>query len=70
MYYDKCPECGGRNVWQYSADVGVGIIYGPACCGDCDWDSDVECGPLIDESDVPGIDEILESIDMSKVIVR
>ena len=31
-----CPKCGGET-WQDSADVGVGVIYGPRGCGDCGW---------------------------------
>lgn len=37
MDYDAkvCPEC-GDNCWRDSADVGVGIIYGPWGCS-CGW---------------------------------
>jgi hypothetical protein len=30
-----CPKCGG-DCWRDSADVGVGIIYGPWGCP-CGW---------------------------------
>ena len=40
MTQDTCPKCGGE-VNREEADVGVGIIYGPAYCmdPDCGWDS-------------------------------
>ena len=31
-----CPECGG-HCYQESADIGVGIIYGPNGCEECGW---------------------------------
>jgi hypothetical protein len=31
-----CPKC-GDNTWRESADVGVGIIYGPYGCPSCGW---------------------------------
>lgn len=34
-----CPECGTKDLWRESADVGVGIIYGPYGC-DCGWSED------------------------------
>lgn len=37
---NKCPKCGGDDVWQDSADVGVGIIYGPRGCPSCGWSED------------------------------
>lgn len=30
-----CPKC-GEETWRESADVGVGVIYGPYGC-DCGW---------------------------------
>lgn len=33
---NTCPEC-GQETWRESADVGVGIIYGPYGCGSCGW---------------------------------
>ncbi len=36
---DECPKCGDA-VWRDSADVGVGIIYGPAGCPSCGWSED------------------------------
>ena len=31
-----CPECGVGDCFRESADVGVGIIYGPYACW-CGW---------------------------------
>lgn len=31
-----CPKC-GDSCWRDSADVGVGIIYGPFGCPSCGW---------------------------------
>jgi hypothetical protein len=33
---DKCPQCGG-DLERDEADVGVGVIYGPAGCPACFW---------------------------------
>jgi hypothetical protein len=33
---DKCPQCGG-DLERDEADVGVGVIYGPAGCPACYW---------------------------------
>ena len=33
---DPCPKCGGET-WQDSADIGVGVIYGPRGCTACGW---------------------------------
>lgn len=45
-----CPRCGGE-CWRDSADVGVGVIYGPWGCP-CGWsesaDYDVTGGPRLD----------------------
>lgn len=42
-YHDRsnepCPKCDGET-WQDSADVGVGIIYGPRGCTVCGWSED------------------------------
>lgn len=32
----NCPKC-GDDCWRDSADVGVGIIYGPYNCTYCGW---------------------------------
>lgn len=46
-----CPNC-GRDCWRDSADVGVGIIYGPYGCP-CGWSEsaeyDVSEGPKLAE---------------------
>lgn len=34
---DVCPKCGERGCWRDSADVGVGVVYGPWGCPDCGW---------------------------------
>ncbi len=34
--YEACPKC-GADCWRESADVGVGIIYGPWGCPECCW---------------------------------
>lgn len=34
-----CPCC-KEPVWRESADVGVGVIYGPWGCSICGWSSD------------------------------
>lgn len=43
----SCPRCGGE-CWRESADVGVGVIYGPWGCP-CGWSEDsqydVTAGP-------------------------
>ena len=33
---EHCPKC-GEECWRDSADVGVGIIYGPWGCAACGW---------------------------------
>lgn len=33
---NKCPQCGGA-LERDEADVGVGVIYGPAGCPSCYW---------------------------------
>jgi hypothetical protein len=42
-YHDRsnepCPKCSGET-WQDSADVGVGVIYGPRGCTECGWSED------------------------------
>lgn len=38
----KCPKCGNEDCWRDSADVGVGIIFGPWGCPDCGWSEDSE----------------------------
>lgn len=40
--FPTCPVCGGRAS-RPEADVGVGIIFGPASCENCGW---VEPDPL------------------------
>lgn len=44
-YHDRsarpCPKCGGET-WQDSADIGVGVIYGPRGCINCAWSEDEE----------------------------
>lgn len=34
-----CPKC-GEECWRESADVGVGVIYGPYGCTACGWSED------------------------------
>lgn len=55
-YHDKsnapCPKCGGET-WQDSADIGVGIIYGPRGCVECGWSEDDEYSMLIEENCQP-----------------
>jgi predicted nucleic-acid-binding Zn-ribbon protein len=34
---DACPKCHSTEIWQESADVGVGVIYGPMGCPECGW---------------------------------
>jgi hypothetical protein len=34
-----CPSCGEHGIWRESADVGIGIIYGPFGCP-CGWSED------------------------------
>lgn len=34
---EKCPRCGGSDLWQDMVDVGVGVIFGPKGCPDCGW---------------------------------
>lgn len=36
-----CPKC-GEDCHRESADVGVGVIYGPWGCPACGWSSDSE----------------------------
>jgi len=36
---EKCPKCGGE-LERDEADVGVGIVYGPAGCPACFWVED------------------------------
>lgn len=38
----KCPKCNSDGCWRDSADVGVGIIYGPYGCPDCGWSESPE----------------------------
>lgn len=40
-----CPNCGGTDLWRDSADVGVGIIYGPYGCP-CGWSESEEYNQL------------------------
>lgn len=37
-----CPRCGETELWRESADVGVGIIYGPYGCPCCGWSENEE----------------------------
>jgi hypothetical protein len=39
--YEACPKC-GADCWRESADVGVGIIYGPWGCPECCWSESPE----------------------------
>lgn len=41
-----CPKC-GEEVYRESADVGVGVIYGPWGCMMCGWSED----PRFDSSE-------------------
>lgn len=42
--YPECPHCGapGAELWRDSANVGVGIIYGPWGCPQCGWSESEE----------------------------
>jgi hypothetical protein len=35
-----CPNCKDDNLWRESADVGVGVIYGPYGCATCGYSED------------------------------
>lgn len=37
-----CPRCDERELWRESADVGVGVIYGPYGCPCCGWSESEE----------------------------
>lgn len=37
-----CPRCNETGLWRESADVGVGIIYGPYGCPSCGWSENEE----------------------------
>ena len=38
-----CPRCKERGgLWRESADVGIGVIYGPWGCPDCGWSESEE----------------------------
>ncbi|MBX4941149.1 hypothetical protein [Rhizobium binae] len=37
-----CPRCDEVGLWRESADVGVGIIYGPYGCPSCGWSENEE----------------------------
>jgi len=37
-----CPRCDGKELWQESVDVGVGVIYGPWGCPNCGWSESPE----------------------------
>lgn len=37
-----CPRCEEVGLWRDSADVGVGIIYGPYGCPFCGWSENEE----------------------------
>lgn len=47
-----CPKC-GTECWRESADVGVGVIYGPWGCPQCGWSDaeefDISDGPKTTE---------------------
>ncbi len=38
-----CPRCEERELYRDSADVGVGIIYGPYGCPCCGWSESEQC---------------------------
>lgn len=49
--HTTCPRCGGP-LDRDEADVGVGVIYGPAGCPACFWtENDVSNNPLADMKD-------------------
>ena len=48
---DKCPKCGSEGIFQEEADIGVGMLYGPASCEDCGWRS-------------PGPEDMMDEFDM------
>jgi hypothetical protein len=56
MVYERstepCPKCGGE-MHQDSADVGVGVIYGPRGCIECGWSEDDEYDMTIHENRKP-----------------
>ena len=37
-----CPKCGNDECWQDSADISVGVIYGPWGCPCCGWSDSEE----------------------------
>lgn len=49
-----CPRCEERELYRDSADVGVGIIYGPCGCPCCGWSEseryDLEFGGGLQEN--------------------
>jgi len=48
----KCPNC-GNDLWWEEADVGVGIIRGPAHCDDPDCGYSEETGLCEPDGRVP-----------------
>jgi hypothetical protein len=38
----RCPKCGSDDIHQDSADIGVGVQYGPLACNACDYDENDE----------------------------
>jgi hypothetical protein len=52
-----CPKCGNPDTYRESADVGVGVIYGPYGCPECGWSEwpqyDRSEGPSPEQKDNP-----------------
>jgi hypothetical protein len=38
----QCPKCQNEELHRESADVGVGVIYGPWGCPQCGWSESEE----------------------------
>ena len=53
----NCPKCGAQGLWRDSANIGVGIIYGPYGCEECRWseDDEYDCTSGAAKADTVGI---------------
>jgi hypothetical protein len=50
--HEACPKCGG-DTHQDSADIGVGVIYGPRGCVECGWSESEEYDMTIEANRKP-----------------
>lgn len=46
-----CPRCSSTDTVRESADVGVGVIYGPLHCNSCGFNEEDELLNFIGDSD-------------------